>query len=190
MTNIIIAGLDPSLSNFGMVKGSLDIEDGSFELFNTMVIAKTEPIKGKKVVRKNSEDLHRARTLFNTMTEFLKDVDMVCVEIPVGSQSARAMASYGICIGVIASIKCSMIQVTPAEVKIAATGNKTASKADMIKWATESFPQAHWLTRKVNGELTYTNANEHLADALAAIHAGVVTDEFEQARVMIQKYKV
>lgn len=182
---LILCGLDPSLSNFGMVKGSIDLESGHFDL-TKMELTKTAPIKAKKKARKNSEDLHRARDLFNSMTAFLKGVDMVFVEIPVGSQTARAMASYGICIGVLASIGIAMIQVTPAEVKIAATGNKTASKADMIDWATNTYPKADWLHRKVNGEKVLTSANEHLADATAAIHAGVATDEFQQARTLLK----
>ncbi len=180
MSYLTVAGLDPSLSNFGMVKGLLDLNDGVLHKLN-MELAKTAPLKGKKKVRKNSEDLGRARILYNAMTAFLKGVDMVFIEIPVGSQTARAMCSYGVCIGIIASIGIPMIQVTPAEVKIVATGDKTASKADMIDWATNSYPKADWLVRKVNGEPVLTNANEHLADALAAVYAGVRTDEFQQA---------
>ena len=81
-----------------------------------------------KTVRKNSDDLNRARKHSEILKEILKDVDIVMVEIPVGSQTARAMASYGICIGILSQIETAMIQVTPTEVKVAATGNKTATK--------------------------------------------------------------
>lgn len=73
------------------------------------------------------------------MKELEKDVNMVVVEVPVGSQSARSMASYGICIGILASITKPMIQVTPTEVKMATVGSKTASKQDMIDWATSAY---------------------------------------------------
>lgn len=103
----------------------------------------------------------------------------MCVEIPVGSQSARSMASYGICIGVVASIDKPLIQVTPAEVKLVATGSKTASKDDMIKWATEMYPEGQWLTTNKKGVVSFVNKNEHMADAIAAMHAGVKTDQFK-----------
>lgn len=183
MSTLIVAGLDPSLSNFGLVKGILDLS-GSSPTFNLtdMLLqeSKATDKKSQKVVRKNSDDLDRARLLHTGMTEFIRDVDIVCVEIPVGSQSARAMASYGICIGVIASINKPLIQVTPTEVKVAATGRKTATKAEMIEWATSIYPSAGWLTRVVKGQTFLVSKNEHLADALAAIKAGVQTDTFKQ----------
>ncbi|WP_218958956.1 RuvC family protein [Salinimonas marina] len=114
------------------------------------------------------------------MTQFLLGVNLAFVEIPVGSQSARAMASYGICVGLLASIQIPIIQVTPAEVKIAATGSKTATKNEMIHWAVSQYSDADWLTTRRGGQDVVTNKNEHLADAVAAVHAGVKTDTFQQ----------
>lgn len=181
-----IAGLDPSMSNFGMVKGNLDLTTGILTDIE-LTLQSTAPDSSNKTVRKNSQDLERARQLSVALHEFLDDVDMVFVEIPVGSQSARAMASYGMCIGVLSQVNHALIQVTPTEVKVAATGLKTASKLQMIEWATATYPNANWLTKKVKGITTFTNANEHLADAVAAIHAGVRTDEFKQARALLIK---
>lgn len=175
---MILAGLDPSLSNFGMVKGSLSGE--LFTLTDLTLVTSEPDNKNKKQVRKNSDDLNRARKLHQGLMSFIKDVDLLFVEIPVGSQSARSMASYGICLGLLGSIQIPMIQVTPAEVKLAATGSKTASKSAMITWATTQFPDAGWFTRKVKGVVSYTNKNEHPADALAAIYAGVRTDQYQQ----------
>ena len=184
MGKFVIAGLDPSLSNFGMVKGALDLHSGTL---SDMIIALSEspPIKAKKAIRQNTLDLQRARLHYKAMTVFLSNVNMVCIEIPVGSQSARSMASYGICVGILSSIGKPIIQVTPAEVKIAATNSKTASKELMIDWATNKYPDLPWLTNTRKGVKTYANKNEHIADALAAIYAGVRTDEFEQARSLL-----
>lgn len=184
-----IAGLDPSLSNFGMVKGSLSFDQG-FPVFDPEELLLQESKSDKanaKVVRKNSDDLNRARLLHNAMQEFVKDVDLVIVEVPVGSQSARAMASYGVCIGLLASIKQPLIQVTPSEVKLAAVGSKTASKAEMIDWATDLHPQANWLKHKQKGQWILGNKNEHLADALAAIYAGLATETFKQMTAFIHR---
>ncbi len=183
---LTVAGLDPSLRNFGMVKGVLNLMSGTFTI-SKMEIQETAADSRNKAVRKNTQDLHRARLITQAMNSFLIGVDMVFVEIPVGSQTARAMTSYGICIGVLSSVTCSMIQVTPSEVKVAATGNKVATKAEMITWATGRYPDADWLTKKQKGVLSFIDKNEHLADALAAIHAGVKTDEFNQARTMLNR---
>lgn len=168
-----------------MCKGVLDLNVGTLDITH-IGLESTKPSKVKQV-RKNTDDLHRARQLHTAITEFLLDVDMVCVEIPVGSQSARAMASYGMSIGVLASIKVPMIQVTPSEVKIAAVGNKTATKQQMIDWAARTYPDTPWPTRTQKGVTKLLGTNEHIADALAAIHAGCRTDEFAQVRAVMKK---
>ena len=187
-----IAGVDPSLSNFGMAKGNLDFDQGHpvFDLAELFLQESKSDKANAKVVRKNSDDLNRARSLHDAMQEFIKDVDLVIVEVPVGSQSARAMASYGVCVGLLASIAQPLIQVTPSEVKLAAVGSKTASKAEMITWATEMYPDAKWLRHKQKGQWKLGNKNEHLADAVAAIHAGLATENFKQMTAFMNREKL
>lgn len=185
---LIVAGFDPSFSNFGMVKGTLDILSGEFELTH-IELTQTKPDSKNKKVRQNSKDLVRAQQLHKGMTAFMGDVDIICVEIPVGSQSSRACVSYGACIGIIAALKVPLIQVTPNEVKLAAVDDKQATKQQMIKWVTTEYPNAPWLTRQVKGETQLLNSNEHLADATACIHAGVKTDEFQGMLNMLKSIR-
>ena len=181
---MLIAGLDPSLSNFGMVKGTLLFNEAGlpcdYYISDLQLVSPQSDKKHAKVVRKNSDDLQRAKQLHNAMIAFLEDVDLVMVEVPHGSQSARSMASYGICIGVLSAIQKPMIQLTATEVKLAAVNNKNATKQQMIDWATSTFPYAGWLTQNRNGKPVLTNKNEHLADATAAVVAGVKTETFKQ----------
>jgi Holliday junction resolvasome RuvABC endonuclease subunit len=172
-----VLGLDPSMSNFGMAIGFINVSTNTLTM-DRLSLQKTVPAKVKSV-RKNSDDLYRAKQLYLAMTAELATVDLVMVEIPVGSQSARAMASYGVCIGVLAAVNKPMIQVTPTEVKMATAGTKTASKANMIKWATNEYPYLNWLTKKQKGVVSYTGDNEHLADAIGAIHAGMRTSQYK-----------
>jgi hypothetical protein len=182
-----IAGLDPSLSNFGIVKAFVDTDTLELNPYD-LILVKTAPEKDKatrKQVRKNSEDLERARLLHKGMMTNLTDVALAFAEVPVGSQSARAMASYGVCLGILAACPVPLIQVTPTEVKMAAIGKPDASKLEMIAWATGKYPEAPWLRYDRNGK-TYkkgdiADANEHLADATAAIEAGLRTDQYKQA---------
>ncbi|WP_413464077.1 hypothetical protein [Cupriavidus metallidurans] len=179
-----VVGIDPSLKNFGFAIGTIDVETLAVEV-QGLVLAKTEPDKkSAKVVRKNSDDLERARILHTALQEHCRDADLAIAEVPVGSQSARAMASYGVCVGVLSSCPIPLIQVTAFEVKLAGFGNKYATKEEMIGWATQAYPVAPWLTVKRAGKLEFTAANEHLADAVAAIHAGIKTDQFQQVLAM------
>lgn len=183
MAILKVVGIDPAMRNFGLVRGTIDLGDPNFAFeIETLELVTTETDKEtKKTVRKNSDDLLRARKLHKAVQLFVQDANMVFAEIPVGSQSARAMASYGMCIGILASIKKPLVQLTPTEVKLASVGDKNASKEAMIAWATSAYPDANWLSTKRNGKVTFTKNNEHLADAVATIHAGILSDQFLQA---------
>ena len=173
---IRVLGIDPSLNNFGCFAGVIDLSTGYLdEPF--VYLSQLPKEKPNKSVRQNSKDLQSARFHAENLRTLIANLkpDIICVEIPVGSQSARAMASYGICIGIISGLTAPLIQVTPTEVKLAAVGSKTATKSQMIKWAVDEFPDACWL--KHGGKLTANN--EHIADALGAIYAGVKTDQFK-----------
>ncbi|MDY7537540.1 hypothetical protein QN372_00095 [Undibacterium sp. RTI2.1] len=190
-TKLNIVGFDPSLSNWGVALGTLDIETMKVEITDLSVI-QTDPEKDKKmrkVVRKNSEDLERSKILHNGVVEAMKDTFIAFVEVPVGSQSSRAMASYGVCIGVLATIASAMpvIQVTPTEVKMAGCGIKTATKEEMIEAMMNKYPTAPWPTKVVKGIVTPIFSKcEHMADAVAAIEAGIATDEFQATIAMFK----
>lgn len=50
----------------------------------------------------------------------------------------------------------------------------------------EKHPKAPWLRRKQSGQDVLVNKNEHLADAVAAIHTGMQTDQFRQVRDVLK----
>lgn len=175
---IKVIGMDPSLSNWGFFKAEIDVDTDEVRGIG-IDLAETKPGANKKTVRKNSDDLRRARILSEAVKRQCKDVAVAFVEVPVGSQSAAGMKSYGVCIGVLATLNIPMIQVSPDEVKLAGAGKKTSSKEDMIAWATKDQPDIDWYTRKIKGQVELMNKNEHVADALAAIYAGMHTEDFQ-----------
>lgn len=174
-----VLGLDPSMSNFGMVLAELDISRGELDI-QSMILSETKSTKQKQV-RKNSDDLERARGIQNDLEPMLNEAQMVFVEVPHGSQSARAMASYGMCIGILSRIQQPLIQLTERELKLATVGSKTATKDEMIEWAVSQQPEADWMIRA--GKLI--KKNEHLADAYGAIVAGMQTDDFKSAMAIL-----
>lgn len=179
---IQVCGQDPSLRNWGISKGHYDTETKKLTLYEVSVIQPVLPT-GKQV-RQNSLDLESAKQLCALALDATKGAHAIFVEVPVGSQSARAMASYGICVGVLGALRATGIpffEVTPTEVKVAAVGYKNASKIDMINWAVNAHPEASWPIYQRNGANMVSEAKaEHMADATAAIYAGLACNSFQQ----------
>lgn len=177
-----VVGFDPSLRNWGIAKGVIDIQEQCLVVQQLRV---TTPVLPKaKQIRQNSQDLESARQLYEEAWAFAKDAQAIFVEVPVGSQSARAMASYGICVGILGSLRAAGIpffEVTPLEVKKASCGKVTASKQEMITWAMNNHPDAPWPTYQQHNKLLVSEAKaEHMADAIGAIYAGVRDNQFKQ----------
>ena len=181
---IPVAGMDPALRNWGTAEGLLCLDTGMLDEVK-VGIARTK--KGKtKQVRVNSDDLQRCEDLAQLAFEVGERRKVVFIECPVGSQNASGMKSYGASIGIVACMRTKgiqVIEVTADEVKVALTGNKNASKADMIAAAFALYPDAGWNYDK--GKLTA--CNEHRADAIGAIHAGVLTPAFQQLMSLFKK---
>ena len=183
MSLLHVVGFDPSLRNWGIAKGIMTAEiPGRMEITHLEVIQPVLPT-GKQV-RQNSLDLESARQLCAQALAAAQGAHAIFVEVPIGSQSARAMASYGICVGVLGALRASGIpffEVTPTEVKMISVGKKTATKSEMIQWAYNRHPEAKWPTYKQHGQDVISEAKaEHMADAVAAIHAGLASNQFQQ----------
>lgn len=184
---IQVCGLDPSLRNWGVSKGYYDTETKMIHIKEVSVIQPILPT-GKQV-RQNSLDLESAKQLSMATLRAVDGAQAIFAEVPVGSQSARAMASYGICVGVLGALRASGIpffEVTPTEVKIAGAGYKNATKQDMIQWAMTAHPEANWPTYSQHGKALVSEAKaEHMADATGAIYAGIASNQFQQLALFI-----
>lgn len=184
MNKIRVCGFDPSMRNWGMAVADLDLGSGLLDV-PTLSIIQPRDEKSKQV-RKNSKDLALAKQLFEGAYDTAKSCKVVFVEVPVGSQSARAMASYGVCVGVLGSLAglgITIIEVSPEENKKALTGIKNATKEAMISAAMAEYPTANWPRQERNGA-TFKKGDlkaeaEHVADAIGAIHAGCATPTFQ-----------
>lgn len=173
-----VMGIDPSLRNMGFAIGNLAIEGGAGVITNVSEVELVCTEKSKqKGVRVNSDDFTRARTLSNNLDRLIKkhQPKIIFIEMPHGSQSAASMKSYGICLGVLAQIRLPIVQLRAEEVKVLTVGTKTATKQEMIDWATGLYPSINWLRQGKR----ITQANEHLADACGSLHAGVQVQQFE-----------
>lgn len=175
---IPIIGMDPSFRNWGLAAAELDLETGILSTPHLSVIKTGEEPKGKQV-RQNSYDLEAAEFLAKNIFPEAQKAKAVFVEVPHGSQSAAAMKGYGICLGVLGSLRSfgiPIIEVSEMESKKLFTGNRKATKEQMIAKAMEHYPEANWPYHQ--GHVSAAKA-EHMADAIAAIHAGVNTQLFQ-----------
>ena len=187
--NLTVVGMDPSLRNWGIAKGTLQVGlHSSLTISHLDVIQPVLPT-GKQV-RQNSLDLESARQLCAQALAAAQGTHAIFVEVPVGSQSARAMASYGICVGVLGALRATgtpFFEVTPTEVKMATVGRKTATKLEMIQWATSQHPAASWPYYKQKGVQIISEAKaEHMADAIGAIQAGIHSNPFLQTLPLLK----
>ncbi len=186
-----LVGLDPSLRNWGVAKGTFDLHSRKLSIDAVEVICPV--IHTGKQVRQNSQDIEAAQQLYAGAIAAVEGAHAVFVEVPVGAQSARSMASYAICVGVLGALRHqghSFFTVTATEVKMASFGSKTATKKEMIGWATVKHPEASWPIHKINGNsLIVEGKAEHMADAIAAIYAGGQLPEFRQMLTLMSAFQ-
>ena len=181
--------MDPSLRNWGFAHGTYDTETHLINI-DTVALTTTEKTKHKSV-RVNSDDLTAAAQLGLDAHKHMLWAEVTFVEVPVGSQSSRAMASYGVCVGVLGTLRAgrhNFIEVMPLEVKMATVGKKKASKQDIVDYMSNKYPNVEWPTKTLKGKtsIIMDKAN-HMADAIGAIEAGLLTSEFKQLLPHLKK---
>lgn len=168
--------IDPSLSNTCLT--AFDFSNDRLVVIDSVTIT-TEKNPNKKI-RAASDLIERCVDLYRGSRQFIERYvpDVIFAETPSGSQSASGMKNYGVSCFLLASLPERCLEVTPQEVKMASVGRKSASKKEMIEWAYEKHPEAPWLIR--NG--FPLGKQEHMADSIAVMYAGMRTKEFEWLR--------
>lgn len=179
---IRVLGLDPAFRNVGMALVDVDLHTKELHPVDLRLIV-TEKDSSKQV-RVSSDKLRRASEIAHALRQWQTRASIVAAEIPTGGQDANSAASFGISIGLLGSLTLPLIEVSPAEAKLAATGKKTATKPQMIEWATTTWPDLNWLRLRDKPTGRLLDANEHLADAIAIVKAATLTKQFDQAVAM------
>lgn len=180
---ITVIGIDAAMAHMGLCRATINPHTLKVNVIGLQLVATSR--EDKKTVRKSSDDLRRAQHLMQSMNAFCDGAMVAFAEVPSGSLSATAARALGIAVGVLAGCSVPIIEVSQQEVKMHTVGKKTATKEEMIAWATSRWPAAPWLTRKSKGQIVLMNDNEHLADACATIAAGIRTPAFKQAAAML-----
>jgi len=172
-----VIGFDPSMSNWGIAVGLYN-EKTDVVSITDLDIIKPEKLTSKKISRSH-KDLLSATQLASGVFDVIRwyKPDFIYVEVPHGSQSARAAVGYGICIGILGSLKATghnFTELRESQVKMATVGSRKATKEEMIQWAVKRHKEANWPKHKRDGKAVITTGTaEHMADAVATIYAGV-----------------
>jgi len=179
MTKYEVIGIDAAFANMGLARAEIIIDKGQLVIVGKDLRLVSTERRDKKVVRKSSDDLRRAKTLVEQMQYFTQTATIAFAEVPSGSQSASAARALGIAVGVLGACTVPLIEVSPMEVKrlFSPDGKRKVPKTEIIAWAMKQWPHLPWCQHRGKPTLD----NEHLADALATIVAGTRTPEFKQA---------
>lgn len=184
-----VVGFDPAGKNFGFASCSVDINTLVVQVDGLRLIkTKSEKLQG---VRKISDDIRRYKEVLQAINQMCAGRAFAISEIPYfnpGSMPAALWNAGAVCMA-LAACPIPLIEVTPQEVKFAATGFRSGDKQEMIDWAVKTYPDAPWITVKRGGKQSLTADNEHLADAVAAVHAGLQTAQFATVLQMLRAHK-
>lgn len=182
MTQLTVIGMDPSLRNWGLSRCTYDTDTQQLTVRDILTIS--IPVLPKTDKRpKYTKDSIVTAELFRQVFEFVKGADLICAEMPFGTQNAQGMFAYGACItivSVISHLHIPIIQISPLESK-KTTGDKEASKRQVVEWVQARNPETPFPKYKRNGEwLVSIEASEHAADSILAIYTAMQTNSFKE----------
>jgi hypothetical protein len=167
--------------------GSISIRSASASTASARSLPRRGPGRGRRFVKTPTTYAAPGNCTTASMRS-LKDCVVAFGEIPSGAQHARSAFGFGVAVGVLASCKIPLFEVMPLETKLGSVGIKTADKPDIIRWAAELYPEAPWQRyeaptrgKKPHAKGDLHDDNEHVADAIAIVHAGICLPEFKQS---------
>lgn len=185
-----ILAIDPAMNNTGWCVGEYDVDTGTLISVSSGGLITTEKA-AQKTIRRSSDDFRRANELAKELVELSQNADVVFSEIPNGgAQNARAVWTLGVTLGILTNIPTkgiSMVEVTPNMTKMASIGRKDATKAEIIEWAIRKHPELPWY--KARGQQKVSPRNEHLADAVGVLYAGLDHEDFRQFVTVVRRFK-
>ena len=193
-------GIDPGFANCAFCLAEIDVEKVTvmpkhLDIVRTSKASKADidntPVElmtgGKKELLSSYDDFRRLRIITSKIQLLEEKVDVVISEMPTtGAKNHNAAKALAYALALVSTCRKPIVQVTPSMVKELTVGDRNATKEEMISWAVEQHPALNWVKR--GGKLV--GWNEHMADALAAIYAGIQTEQFERFVVQFLQQKV
>ena len=158
-----VACIDIGYAASGVV--ILAMVDNRYQLVDKWVV-RTKKSPNVRHIRSADDNIRRCKELFVALAAGINKhgCRAVAIEMPSGgARSAIAMRAMGLASGVVAGLDCFLLDVpflyvTPADVKVALSGNNKASKEEMQSIAVKIYPTLFDGVKKTD--------REHIADAI------------------------
>jgi len=193
---IAVLGLDPGLRRTGYAVARVDASKRVITEVLEFGTLCTER-QTEKAIRKTSDDLRRAEFHAVALQEIVRknEIQIVSMEMSTTTPYTYPTFSFGVMLGIAASLGSPIIQVLPYELKKAVTGDSQGTKRAIVAWAMKITASSDltWPTSSRSNKLglkyegrPVSAAAEHPADALAAIEAGLQTDQFRLAATLFE----
>jgi len=167
----IALGLDPSIRATGY--SVIDVDQDNIVKCGCIV---TVPDNNFRL--KSEQYVSNVRYISDTILSIIEEYkpNIICMELPAGSQNASAATktalTIGAIIGIYRTLNIPVANITPRGLKKAVTGNSSASKDDIIKAVTDKYLLA------ANFDKWTKKTKEAVADSIAAYMALKNNDVF------------
>lgn len=185
----IVLCLDLALANTGVAVLELTPKEDSLLYVETIHTEKSDKVTMRKAKIKVSEDeWRRTKELCSALNNVIAKYspEHIFIECPTGgsksAQAAKSMAiARGACCAVVTACNVPVTLVTPFEAKKAATGDRTASKADVKEAALKQFHSFDGWIKGKRGQVV-AGPNEHVYDAISVYMAGKLTQAYKDLK--------
>lgn len=184
-----VVGLDISFRSTGVV--SVTIGDDNSALLSSCFVIETEKNSTSEKVSATVDNIRRAQKIYRELHEFLSEAkpDVIVVESqswPRNSSSALKMAlAWGAIAPLLEGIP--LIEVSPQDIKMLATGSRSASKQDVQKGVLNLVPSSAWVKQVVASQIRTEGLQEHCYDALGAVLAAQRTEKYQLLRSALSR---
>jgi Holliday junction resolvasome RuvABC endonuclease subunit len=186
---MIVLGLDISMTATGWAIANVSGQKPS--LLRCGVI-ETKKSKGKGSGTLDS--IRRAHHIYVELGKVLSSelglkIDLICLESMSWPRNASSSIKMAIAWGAIAPLLADrpLIPVGPMALKLAVSGKKTASKAEVASGVRSLMPKA--TSRVLKEFVPKASLQEHCWDALGAILASMKTEKFQLLKAGLSERK-
>lgn len=183
-------GIDTGFANAGFCLANIDMDSDLITPFDIQLVQTTKIkkvdidalpfellVKDNKKGLQSYDDFIRIRKVVKKLRELEKGVDVVMTEMPsTGAINHNAAKALAYALAIMAFPEKPVIQIQPRQVKLNFLGDENATKREMIVEAHRRHPDLQWLGDKRG----LFDKNEHMADAIAVLYAGIQTEQFER----------
>lgn len=188
MSKIKFVGIDPSLTNTGLVWGHItkqgDIVFEGWDLIQTGARNKEQ----KKKIAASNHLMGRCEIIYQSLSSFLDKHKprVVFAETPSGSQNYHAAISYAVSCFALATIEQDLVDVTPRDIKLSMCGKEDASKEEIVSVVQENYSHFNIPMRKLKGEMVVNMSKaEHVCDAAGAVITGINSKKYRDLKTFL-----